>query len=166
VNAKARDSQLKAFTTRDLMKIFEGYHNPIPQILAQTSNHQLLHHDIYDLPPIRRFAFGRIVLLGDAAHAMTPNMGQGAGQSIEDAVILASHLKRNSNIKEALVGYEQERTVRTRQITNMSNRIGMVAQLNERVSVTLRDALFPLIPNRVLEKQLQFLYKVELGGLL
>lgn len=166
VNAKARDPQLKAFTPRDLMKIFEGYHEPIPQILAQTSNHQLLHHDIYDLPLIRRFAFGRIVLLGDAAHAMTPNLGQGAGQSIEDAVILASHLKRNSPIKEALERFEQERTDRTRQITRMSKRIGMVAQLNERVSVTLRDALFPLIPERVLEKQLQFLYEVELKGLL
>jgi len=166
VNAKARDSQLKAFTARDLMKIFESYHNPIPQILAQTSHSQLLHHDIYDLNPIRRFVFERIVLLGDAAHAMTPNLGQGAGQCIEDAVILASHLKRSLTIKEALVGYEQERTNRTRQITRMSNRIGMVAQLNERVSVTLRDALFPLIPNRVLEKQFQFLYKVELGGLL
>ncbi|USG66430.1 FAD-dependent monooxygenase [Brevibacillus ruminantium] len=162
VNAKSPNSQLRSDTIRDLMRRFEGYHEPIPQILTQTSDRQLLQHDIYYLPPIRRFAFGRIVLLGDAAHAMTPNMGQGAGQSIEDAVILASHLKHNPAIKVALERYERERVGRTGKITRMSNRIGMVAQLDGRVSAALRDALFPSIPARILEKQLEYLYEVRL----
>lgn len=129
LNAKAPGSPIRTYTARDLMKIFEGYHEPIPQILAQTSDHHMLQHDIYDLPPISRFAFGRVVLLGDAAHAMTPNMGQGAGQSVEDAVILASHLKQSPVIEEALLRYERERIGRTGQITRMSDRIGKVAQL-------------------------------------
>lgn len=166
LNAKAPGSPIRAYTTRDLMKIFEGYHEPIPQILAQTSDHHMLQHDIYDLPPISRFAFGRVVLLGDAAHAMTPNMGQGAGQSVEDAVILASHLKQSPIIDEALVRYERERIGRTGQITRMSDRIGKVAQLHGHVSIALRDALFPLIPPRILEKQLKYLYEVRLEGLL
>lgn len=166
VNAKARDSQLKTFTVPNLMKVFDGYHEPIPGVLAQTSDHQMLHHDIYDLPPIGRFVFGNIVLLGDAAHAMTPNLGQGAGQSIEDAINLAGHIKRSLTIKEALERYEHDRTGRTSLITRMSKRVGMVAQLNDRFSVTLRDALFPLIPTRVMEKQLKYLYEVELEGLM
>lgn len=153
VNAKVNDSHFRTFTVQNLIKIFEGYHNPIPGILEQTSDHQLLHHDIYDLPPIGRFVFGNIVLLGDSAHAMTPNMGQGAGQSIEDAIFLAGHLKRSPTINEALERYEDERTERTSVITRMSNRIGRVAQLNDRVSVTLRNALFLHIPARVMEKQ-------------
>lgn len=163
LNAKSPNSQIRSYTTRDLLGRFEDYHEPIPQLLAQTPDHQLLQHDIYDLPPIRRFAFGRIVLLGDAAHAMTPNMGQGAGQAIEDAVILANHLKHNSAITTALQGYERERVGRTGRITRMSNRIGMAAQLQGRVSAALRDALFPAIPARVLEKQLEDLYEVRLG---
>lgn len=166
LNAKAPDSSLRTYTARDLMRIFEGYHEPIPQILAQTSDHHMLQHDIYDLPPISRFAFGRVVLLGDAAHAMTPNMGQGAGQSVEDAVILASHLKQSPIIDEALVRYERERIGRTGQITRMSDRIGKVAQLHGHISIALRDALFPLIPPRILEKQLKYLYEVRLDGLL
>lgn len=166
LNAKAPDSPIRTYSTRDLMKIFEGYHEPIPQILAQTSDHHMLQHDIYDLSPISRFAFGRVVLLGDAAHAMTPNMGQGAGQSVEDAVILASHLKQSPVIEEALVRYERERIGRTGQITRMSDRIGKVAQLHGHVSSALRDALFPLIPPRILEKQLKYLYEVRLDGLL
>ncbi|MCE4051427.1 FAD-dependent monooxygenase [Bacillus sp. Au-Bac7] len=166
VNAKVDEPQFKTFTVQNLLKIFEGYHEPIPGILAQSSVHQFLHHDIYDLPPIERFAFGNIVLLGDSAHAMTPNMGQGAGQSIEDAVILAGHLKRSATIKEALKRYEDERIGRTSLITKMSNRIGRVAQLNNRVSVSLRDSLFPHIPAKVMEKQLKYLYDVKFEGLL
>lgn len=149
-----------------MIKIFEGYHDPIPEILAQTSDNQLLNHDIYDLPPISRFVFGNIVLLGDSAHAMTPNLGQGAGQSIEDAIILVGHLKTSPTIKEALERYEQERTGPKSAITRMSNRIGVVAQLNDRVSVTLRDALFPHVPSIIMEKQLKYLYEVNLEGLL
>jgi 2-polyprenyl-6-methoxyphenol hydroxylase-like FAD-dependent oxidoreductase len=166
VNGKERDSQLRTYITQDLMEVFNGYHEPIPQILKQTTDHRLLHHDIYYLPPIDRFSFGRIVLLGDAAHAMTPNMGQGAGQSIEDAFFLASHLKQNPTIEEALEKYERERIGRTRNITKMSNRIGLVAQLNGRVSVALRDSLFPLMPARIMEKQLKYLYEVQFEGLL
>jgi len=62
--------------------------------------------------------------------------------------------------------YEQERTGRTSAITSMSNRIGVVAQLNDRVSVTLRDTLFPRDPSRILEIQLKYLYEVKLVGLL
>jgi 2-polyprenyl-6-methoxyphenol hydroxylase-like FAD-dependent oxidoreductase len=137
---------------RNLEKRAELYHETVKR----------LHHDIYDLPPIRQFAFGRVVLLGDAAHAMTPNMGQGAGQSIEDAVILARYLKQNNGISEALRNYERDRIGRTARVTNMSNRIGKTAQLQGFFSVALRDALFPLIPAKILEKQLAYLYEVKL----
>lgn len=166
VNAKVKNSPLRNFTVQNLGEIFEGYHDPIPEILAQTSDNQLLQHDIYDLPAINRFVFGNIVLLDDSAYSMTPNLGQGAGQCIEDAIILAGHLKTSPTIKEALERYEQERTGRTSAFTRMSNRIGVVAQLNDRVSVTLRDALFPRDPSRIMEKQLKYLYEVKLVGLL
>jgi len=165
VNGRERDPKLRAYTIQSLLDRFSGYHEPIAQILQQSADQPLLHHDIYYLPPIRRFAFGRVVLLGDAAHAMTPNMGQGAGQSIEDAVILAGMLKRHP-LAQALEAYERERIGRTGQITRMSNRIGMVAQLQAGFAVALRDALFPLLPSGVMQKQLQFLYRVKLDGLL
>jgi FAD-dependent urate hydroxylase len=104
-------------------------------------------------------------LLGDAAHAMTPNLGQGAGQAIEDAIILANLLKHHS-LADALERYEKERIGRTRQIARVSNRIGRIAQMQGSISVALRDSLFPLVPAKVFRKQLQFLYKVKLEGLL
>ncbi|MCT2347092.1 hypothetical protein M4D71_23355 [Niallia taxi] len=83
VNAKVKNSPLRNFTVQNLGEIFEGYHDPIPEILAQTSDNQLLQHDIYDLPPINHFVFGNIVLLGDSAYSMTPNLGQGAEQPMK-----------------------------------------------------------------------------------
>ena len=67
---------------------FGDYHDPIPQVLAATPAESVIHNDISDIAPLRRLAFGRILLLGDAAHAATPNLGQGAGQAVEDAVTL------------------------------------------------------------------------------
>lgn len=82
------------------------------------------------------------------------------------ASLLASHLKQSPVIEDALLRYERERIGRTEQITRMSDRIGKVAQLHGHVSSALRDALFPLIPPRILEKQLKYLYEVRLDGLL
>jgi len=165
VNAKARDPRFESYTAEDLAERFESYHAPIPQLLKQTSDRELLHHDIYDLPPMRRFAFGRVALLGDAAHAMTPNMGQGAGQSVEDAIVLASRLKRCPDIEEALRNYERDRIGRTGRIAAMSKRIGTVAQLEGGAAAAVRDRLFPLIPERVMAKQLEFLFRVNFEGL-
>jgi len=163
VNAQqARDPVFFSYTANDLAKRFEGYREPIPGLLRLSSERPLLHHDIYQLPPIRRFAFGRIALLGDAAHAMTPNMGQGAGQAVEDAVVLAFCLGNARTPEEALRAYERERIGRTSRIARMSDRLGRAAQLDGRVSVALRDALFPLVPEALLEKQMQYLYEAKL----
>lgn len=67
-----------------------GWHEPIPALLAATPPEAVLCHDIYDLDPLPSYAKGRIVLLGDAAHAMTPFLAQGACQALEDAVVLAA----------------------------------------------------------------------------
>ncbi|WP_438349695.1 FAD-dependent monooxygenase [Paenibacillus sp. FA6] len=166
LNAHEADPQFANYTVSDLERTFRKYHKPIPQILELSENEQLLHHDIMYLSPLSRYSYGRVVLLGDAAHATTPNMGQGAGQAIEDAVILAGHLKSTPSVDAALQLYNRERVQRTGKITRMSNRIGKIAQLDGRMSVSLRNMLFPLLPDILMERQLDYLYRVKLDGLL
>jgi 2-polyprenyl-6-methoxyphenol hydroxylase-like FAD-dependent oxidoreductase len=67
-----------------------GTHEPIPELLAITRPQDVLRHDVAELAaPLPSFHRGRAVLLGDAAHPMTPNLGQGACQALEDAAVLA-----------------------------------------------------------------------------
>ncbi|WP_455132610.1 FAD-dependent monooxygenase [Microbacterium aurum] len=73
----------------ELLRRFGGWHDPIPGLLAAADPAAVLRHDIQELPPLKTFVADRIALLGDAAHAMTPTLGQGACQAIEDAVVLA-----------------------------------------------------------------------------
>ena len=65
----------------------------------------MLHHDLYELPPLTTFTSGKIALAGGTAQAMTPNLGQGACQALEDAVVLAIALGSG----EGLDGYDRRR---------------------------------------------------------
>ncbi|HEY1174568.1 MAG TPA: FAD-dependent monooxygenase [Phytomonospora sp.] len=79
----------------DLAERYAGWHAPVGEILAAADPATLMRHDIFHLPPLSSFVdgHGRVALLGDAAHAMTPDLGQGAVQAIEDAVVLAACLR-------------------------------------------------------------------------
>ncbi len=83
INAPQNDADTRNFRVADLLRNFQHYHEPIVNILKQTTDEQLLWNDILDFKPIKNYAFGNVALAGDAAHAMTPNLGQGAGMAIE-----------------------------------------------------------------------------------
>jgi 2-polyprenyl-6-methoxyphenol hydroxylase-like FAD-dependent oxidoreductase len=67
---------------------------------------------------------GRVVLLGDAVHATTPHLGQGAGMAIEDAIVLAEELARAAKPEEAFIAYRTRRFERCRYIVEHSKAIG------------------------------------------
>ena len=90
-----------------------------------------MQNDIHDRPPLSSWGRGRITLLGDAAHAMTPNMGQGACQALEDAVALANCLCRIRSVEAALRQYERLRIPRTAAIVRKSRKAGQILQLDQ-----------------------------------
>lgn len=162
INTRANDPMMRSFQQKDLLRYFEKFHNPIPDVIRRTRNEQLLWNDILDLKPLNKFAYNNIVLLGDAAHATTPNMGQGACMAIEDAVILANCIvKNNSLVERAFVVYESLRLGRTAHIINASRRMGAVAQLENKFLIGLRNTILKLTPQKVAEKQLQFIYNIS-----
>jgi 2-polyprenyl-6-methoxyphenol hydroxylase-like FAD-dependent oxidoreductase len=126
----------------DVTKLFGGWHEPIPALLAGTPPESVLQNDIYDLAlPLVPFVEGRVVLLGDAAHAMTPNLGRGACSAIEDAGALARHLRATEDLPTALSRYDAERRPASAKLVKRSRSIGTIGQLDNRVLCTLRDGL-------------------------
>jgi 2-polyprenyl-6-methoxyphenol hydroxylase-like FAD-dependent oxidoreductase len=115
----------------DVQALFSSWHEPIPSVIAATT--EILRNDILDRPPARVWGRGRMTLLGDAAHPTTPNLGQGACQALEDAVVLADQLRREPKIEGALRSYESLRRPRANRITTESFLFGRISQSENRL---------------------------------
>jgi 2-polyprenyl-6-methoxyphenol hydroxylase-like FAD-dependent oxidoreductase len=137
----------------DLVRRFGGWHEPIPTLLARATPGDVLRHDVAELArPLSSFHHGRVALLGDAAHPMTPNLGQGACQALEDAVVLARVMSASAgsagggpspadSVEAALAAYSTARMDRTRYVVRWSHRAGAMTTWTSPVAVALRDGL-------------------------
>lgn len=133
-------------------RLFGTWHDPIPRLLDATAPAAVVRHPIHDLAkPLPTFRRGRTILLGDAAHAMTPDLGQGGGQALEDAATLAALLAPlarhgDPDVDAALGRYDTLRRKRTQPMARMAHAVGRVAQLGFGPAVVLRDAAIRITP--------------------
>ncbi|MGA5068508.1 FAD-dependent monooxygenase [Streptomyces exfoliatus] len=128
----------------ELLRLFGDWHHPVPEILAAVDPAQVLRHDVHHLPdPLPAFHQGRVALLGDAAHAMMPSLGQGGNQAIEDAVVLAHHARSAPGFLPGrdLAAYTADRLPRTTAIVRKAARTGALTMLSARPAVALRSTL-------------------------
>lgn len=143
---------------RFLHDTFRNWHQPIGALLDLTPPETILESRIVDRRPIPTWHAGRVILLGDAAHPMTPNLGQGGCQAIEDAVVLGHLLRqcREGRITEDDVAprYEARRRTRAYDIASQSFELGRLASAANPVVVALRDLAVRLMPARVQERRL------------
>lgn len=131
-----------------LLDVFAGWHAPIPELIDLTADDQLVTADLYDSAP-RHLRVGRVGLLGDAAHPMTPDFGQGACQGIEDAVVFAACLAASPGPVDALQRYESLRLRRVRSIVRGSRRLGQLATTTSPVVVGIRNLVGRHLPSSV-----------------
>jgi 2-polyprenyl-6-methoxyphenol hydroxylase-like FAD-dependent oxidoreductase len=136
-----------------LQAIFEDFAPPVAEILERARDADIHHADIDELSE-GPWVKGRVALLGDAAHALTPNMGQGAAMAIEDAWVLAEQLETARSVPEALARYEALRRPRVAAIQRRSRALGRLAQLESRRLGAVRDLVTRLVPPRVAERAL------------
>lgn len=147
-----------------LRRRFAGWHAPIEALLDATHPAALRRDELRDRPPLPApWGVGRVTLLGDAAHPMTPNLGQGAGQALEDAAALAERLAEARDVAVALRAYEAARAPRTARLVRASRRFGRVAQARHPLACALRDALLRRVPAEMQRRQLERLI-VGRGG--
>ncbi|MFF3643199.1 FAD-dependent monooxygenase [Streptomyces sp. NPDC002564] len=125
----------------ELERRFGHWHDPIPRLIAEVRAEDVLRNDVRHLPaPLARHHRGRVVLIGDAAHAMTPSLGQGGNQAIEDAVVLAHHAAPHGDLAAGLAAYGAARVPRTSEIVRRAARASRVTHLTAAPLVALRDA--------------------------
>ncbi|MBW5484606.1 FAD-dependent monooxygenase [Streptomyces bambusae] len=132
-----------------LRRRFASWHPSVGELLAATRPEDVLHHDMLELvEPLPSFVAGRVALIGDAAHAMTPNLGQGACQGLEDAVTLAAELAAGPDIDAALARYDAVRRPRTQAVALAARRAGRLGQqLANPLALAVRNTALRLAPS-------------------
>lgn len=124
----------------DLRRRVRDWPDPLPEVLARTKPDDVLRHAIHDLPAVPTYVRGRVALVGDAAHAMTPSLGQGACQAVLDAVALVDALAKQPDVKTALWHYDDERR-RTATRFVRGSRVLTRVQLSRALPEAARNAL-------------------------
>ena len=134
-------------TKQKLLAHFGNWHYPIPELIQRTEH--ILKNSLTDRVPVRGWSNGMVVLLGDAAHPTTPNLGQGGCVAIEGAYILARCIEVYGLTPGAFARYEALHFPRAKAIVEASLRLGQIGQVESRVVSALRNALFSVIPSSV-----------------
>jgi 2-polyprenyl-6-methoxyphenol hydroxylase-like FAD-dependent oxidoreductase len=160
-NAPEGESDEPEGRKAEIHRRFSGWHEPIAAVIEASDETAILRNDVYDLEPLPRWSEGRVVLVGDAAHAMTPGVGQGAAQALEDAVVLADRLVRSDELATALAEYEAIRRPRTEAVLKMSRRVDKAAQLASAVGWRFRNTILRRMPERAQRSQLEPLVRYE-----
>lgn len=147
----------------DIIPFLKEYHPSVEQIIKATPKQNWFVSPIMDLKPIQQWSLDKVCLIGDAAHATTPNLGQGACQAIEDAYVLGKLLQKHS-INEAFRLYPLLRKEKAHAVVNMSWKIGKLSQLRNPLAIAFRDFVMKTTPDYLNRKQLEKLFALEKKG--
>ena len=143
---------------QELLDLFYDWHDPVPAVIEATREMDILRNDVYELPHLKCWSSGRVTLLGDAAHAMTPNLGQGGCLAIEDALTLASCLASEHDVVAVLKRYEARRAKRARNVARLAHIMGWAVQLENNMMAATRNAVVKRVsPSFVIKRVLWIL---------
>ena len=136
----------------ELARRFRGWHDPIPQVVTAVPVADVLYQDVEELDrPMPAMHAGRVAFVGDSAHAMTPDLGQGGCMAVEDAVVLGWLLRdarEQQAVQAALAAYTAQRLQRTTQMAQRSRRAGRLYQAPYPLQV-LAARVMGLLPDTV-----------------
>ncbi|NVM99478.1 FAD-dependent oxidoreductase [Arthrobacter sp. SDTb3-6] len=112
-----------------LQDVFGSWRSGVTEVLDRLEEGAILHHELFEVPPLPSFVGGNTALVGDAAHAMAPFLGRGACEAIVDGAVLAKCLGNAATVAEGLAAYDRQRRGKTQRMAAMSRRMGRLAMM-------------------------------------
>ena len=154
VNAAAGGMDDPGRIKTTLLGIYRDWPEQVLATIESTAESAIIRNDIIDRPFRGDWGRGRMTLLGDAAHPMTPDLGQGACQAIEDAAVLGRFIGETRDPVQALRRYERRRLARTRWFVSRSRMFGKMAQWENPTARWLRDWSLSAVPRSILRRDM------------
>lgn len=127
----------------ELLKLHRGWAAPVEKLIAATND--IIALNIYDVAGLATWHRGRAALIGDAAHAVSPNSGQGASLALEDSLCLAKLLRDMPDTEAAFAGFEAMRRERVEKVIAYGRRAGSEKKIEGKFALWLRDRMIALL---------------------
>lgn len=144
-----------------LLRLHEDDHSEVAEIIRSTDG-GIGKWPVYDLPSLSTWHRGTVCLIGDAAHATSPHVGQGASLAMEDAIVLAKCLRDVEGVPDAFETFESLRRGRVEKVVKMSRETGNQKAPSNLVTRTVRDLVLPFFLKRGVESFEQiYSYRVD-----
>jgi 2-polyprenyl-6-methoxyphenol hydroxylase-like FAD-dependent oxidoreductase len=149
----------KASIKEDLLRLCADFQPIVKEIIENIDPEKVLRNDIFDFAPMSKWQDKKVVLLGDAAHATTPNMGQGACQAIEDAYVIAECLAKAESVEMAFSQFQQLRIKKAHHVVKTSWMLGKVTNTSGFLKKIL-IFLMAMTPKSVNQQQFEKVYEL------
>lgn len=146
---------------QQLFDLYGEFLDPVGEIISQTNPSSIIRDDISDLAPLTSWFSNSAILTGDAAHASTPNLGQGGAQAIEDSWVLAEKIASCETLQNAFEKFQASRFAKVNKIVRVSWQIGQATNLSNKMACEIRNTLFRCVPSFVAKQQSRWIYNVS-----
>lgn len=159
--ASYRKDYQSEFKDIDLMDFYSEFNPIVGKIIKSTSEQNILANEILDLDPIQKWFKNNICLLGDSAHATTPNLGQGACQAIESSIVLANCLAKHKVPEKAFEEFQKIRKKKALKVVKTSYQVGKISHIQNPNLIRIRNFLMRNI--NIGKKNSEQLFQIENG---
>ncbi len=146
---------------QEMLAIYGGYYEPIPTLIR--NSYAPVKNNIHDIQSLEQWSAGRVLLIGDAAHAVSPNAGQGASQALEDAILLAKMLRDCGDNAQMFAQFEAERKPRVERIVAEGRRQGDNKQTVNPFQERIREVMMSVFAKPFMERQFDWLFRYKIA---
>ncbi|NJC28487.1 FAD-dependent monooxygenase [Neolewinella antarctica] len=143
-----------------LNEMFSAFHPVVNELIQHTRVSNIIRGDLSDLELLDKWHVENICLIGDAAHSMTPDLGQGGAQAIEDAYYLSNFINSSKCIEDAFHRFHSSRKTKVEKLVKQSRFASKIAITNRPVEI-LRNFVLRNTPERFMQSQMIELYTID-----